>query len=91
VNDATILPQIERLLPSGWAPHSSSEVDYLYSLFVGSDDPLLNRRSHHILYGSMTQLVCTQDLNEALAHLAMSLKRLAALLSKEGSCPNTAE
>jgi hypothetical protein len=91
VNDASILPQIERLLPSGWEPHSSSEVDYLYSLFVGSDDPLLNRSSHHILYGEMTQLACTLNLDEALARLAMSLKRLAALLSEEDSYLNIPE
>jgi hypothetical protein len=91
VNDATILPQIERLLPSGWEPDPASEVDYLYSLFVGSDDPLLNRRSHHILYGGMTQLACTRNLDEAFARLAMSLERLAAVLSEEDSYLNTPE
>ena len=85
MNDAAILPRIERLLPPGWEPHSSGEVDYLYSLFVGSDDPLLSRRSHHILYGRMTQLACTQNLDEALARLATSLKKLAALLTKDPS------
>ena len=70
-------------MPPGWERCPSTEVDYLYSLLVGHNDPLLDNRSHHILYGSITQLVCTLNLDEALARLAMSVQTLAALLAKD--------
>lgn len=72
-NTPDILDRITPLLPPGWEPADSPFVHYLLSLRVGGSNPRSKARNYTLLYGGLTQLARTMDVDEALDDLERDL------------------
>ncbi len=73
VNDPDVLGRVADLLPPGWEPADSPQVDWLYSLKVAAPGASPGVRRYHVLYGGVAQLARTHDLDAALAALESDL------------------
>jgi hypothetical protein len=66
VNKPEVLAEVEKRLPPGWEPSCTPIVDHLYSLKVGGTRAGGRVRDYTLLYGGLTKLARTMDLQEAL-------------------------
>src|SRR5262245_39318390 len=74
VNRPEVLPRLEERLSPGWEPGCSPFVDYLFSLKVGGARGGGRVREYTLLYGGLTKLARTMDLDEALDVLETELQ-----------------
>src|SRR5205809_3342164 len=72
-NQPELLPHLGSLLPPGWRPARSTQVDYLYSLRAGDQTPTAHDRSEHFLYGNATRLARSSDLDDLLGRFESHL------------------
>ena len=73
VSTPDVLDQVTKRLPYEWEPACSPVVDHLYSLKVGGEGARPGARNFHLLYGGLTKLARTLDLEEALDILERDL------------------
>jgi len=73
-NSREIVQRLPPCLPPGWEPSLSPLVDHLYSLKVGGATPNPRVRNYHLLYGGLTRLARTMDVEEVLETLASDLE-----------------
>lgn len=60
-NESEVLDELRGKLPFGSSPADATEVDYLYSIRVGSEDKRKGTRRFHLLYADAVQLGRTLD------------------------------
>src|ERR1700690_3235655 len=73
VSTPDVLDQLSERLPHGWEPGCSPIVDHLYSLKVGGPGARPGLRNFNLLFGGLTKLARTLDLEEALDTLETDL------------------
>jgi hypothetical protein len=81
VNDPGVLPRVGAHLPPGWRATPSAPVEYLFSLLVGGAGSRPNVRRFSLLYGNVSRLARSMDLDaifEALeSHLQLYIAETA--------------
>jgi hypothetical protein len=77
-NSAEIVRRLPQCLPPGWEPSLSPLVDHLYSLKVGGAGANPRSRNYHLLYGGLTRLARTMDIEELLETLTGDLELYVA-------------
>src|SRR5581483_1853880 len=65
-NTRDILPELRRRLPFGWQASANPLVETIFSLKVGGPESRPGLKQYHLLYGNLTRLTRTLDLNLAL-------------------------
>jgi hypothetical protein len=65
-NTPELIPELHRRLPFGSQAGVSPLVDTIFSFKVGGPDLRPSRQQYHLLYGNLTRLTRTLDLNLAL-------------------------
>jgi hypothetical protein len=75
VNDASVLPEIQRRLPQGARLSTSPVVDHLYSIIVGreSHNPALRR--FHLMYADSLRVTRTLEKSELFADVERYLEQ----------------
>lgn len=77
VNDPSAIPLLLERLPPGWKQSCAPLVERLYSLFVGGTNGRGVRR-FHLLYGDITRIARTVDMDEALEAFESDLQLYVA-------------
>jgi hypothetical protein len=78
VNEGSVLERLPELLPPGWKPAQSPNVDRLYSLRVGGSGNSSRGRASHRLYVDAAHPIRMRDLDLLLEHFESDLQRFAA-------------
>ena len=68
------MDRLRPLLPPGWKPAGSPEVERLYSLIVGGEGPRPNVRRFNLLYVDATRMARSMDLDAVLSNLESDLQ-----------------
>jgi hypothetical protein len=77
-NDPGILGRLQKHLPPGWKPSSSPVVERLYSLVAGGPSSRPNVRRLSLLYGDITRLARSNDIDEVLGILESDMRLFVA-------------
>jgi len=72
-NHERALMMVLPLLPPGWKPARTPQVEYLYSLILGDERGGRRIRRYHLVYSGVTRLARTWDLQEALRLFELDL------------------
>jgi hypothetical protein len=67
VNDPNILLRLTAYLPPGWRTVTSPHVDYLFSLLIGGSGPRSSLRRFNLLYGDVSRLARSLDVEAIFA------------------------
>ena len=81
-NDPGAIDRVCNHLPSDWENASSSVVDRVYSILIGSKGPRANVRRLNLLYGDHVRLARTFDLDMIFETLESDLRLFVAELAK---------
>jgi hypothetical protein len=81
-NDPIALDRVCRHLPSEWENASSSVVDRVYSILIGSKGPRANVQRLNLLYGDHVQLARSLDLDMVFETFESDLRLFVAELAK---------
>ena len=73
-NTPAALEQLAAVLPPGWQPSRSPEVDRVYSLLVGGSGRQTNVRRYNLLYADAGRLARSMNLDDVLARLEGDLR-----------------
>jgi len=73
-NDLGVLDRLVTLLPAGWKPSSSPDVQQLYSLIVGGDSARPGVRQFHVLYANEARVARSLDLDQVLESFESDLR-----------------
>ena len=73
-NSPEVLDSLVPLLPPGWKPSRSSDVQQLYSLIVGGDAARPGVRRFNLLYANSTRLARSSTLDEVLSRFESDLR-----------------
>ncbi len=73
-NRPEVLDSLVRLLPPGWKPSRSPDVQQLYSLIVGGDAARAGVRRFNVLYANAARVARSMDLDEVLSHFEADLR-----------------
>ncbi|HEX8143146.1 MAG TPA: hypothetical protein VF553_11165 [Pyrinomonadaceae bacterium] len=77
-NDPALLDRLHSRLPPGWKPSSSHAVERLYSIFTGGPGARPNVRRFNLLYGDITRLARSTDMDEVLSSFESDLRLFVA-------------
>ena len=77
-NDPDILDRLHKHLPPGWKPSSSLTVERLYSLIAGGPGARAGVRRFNLLYGDISRLARSRDIDEVLETLESDLRLFVA-------------
>lgn len=72
-NNSRVLERLRSCLPPIWNPIDPPIVDYLYSFWVGGEQPVGNVREFNIVYIGTQQLIRSLDVNKAFNCLESTL------------------
>jgi len=73
VSDPVVLPRLVEVLPFGWEPSDDPEVEYLYSVILGENDPGSQVKRLHVVYSDAMRLERTDNLEVAMKALERDL------------------
>ena len=73
-NTPAALEQLAAVLPPGWQPSGSPEVDRVYSLLVGGSGRQTHVRRYNLLYADAGRLTRSMTLDDVLARLEGDLR-----------------
>ena len=82
-NTPAALEQLAAVLPPGWQPSQSPEVERVYSLLVGGPGQQTNVRRYNLLYADAGRLARSMDLDDVLARLEGDLRIYIAERAKQ--------
>ena len=74
MNAPEAMDRIAALLPPGWKPADSPEVERLYSLIVGGEGPRPNVRRFNLLYVNAMRMARSMDLDPVISNLESDLQ-----------------
>ncbi len=74
VNAPGAMDRLPALLPPGWKPAGSPEVDRLYSLIVGGEGSRPNVRHFNLLYANSARIARSMDLDPVFSNLESDLQ-----------------
>ncbi|HEY6187475.1 MAG TPA: hypothetical protein VIW80_07345 [Pyrinomonadaceae bacterium] len=77
-NDPAIPGRLQKHLPPGWKPSSSNVVERLYSIVAGGPSSRPNVRRFNLLYGDITRLARSVDIDEVLETFESNLRLFVA-------------
>jgi hypothetical protein len=77
-NDPSLVRDLEPLLPPGWRPASSPQVDRLYSLVRGRSGTRPGVRALNVVYGDITRIARTSNIEDALERFESDLQLYVA-------------
>jgi hypothetical protein len=81
-NDPEILGRLHQYLPPGWKPSSAPIVERLYSLVAGGPSSRPNVRRFNLLYGDITRLARSTDIDQVLETFASDLRFFVAAAAR---------
>ncbi len=73
-NGPEVLDSLMPLLPPGWKPSKSPDVQQLYSLIVGGDSARPGVRRFNLLYANAARVARSMDLDQVLARFESDLR-----------------
>ena len=82
-NDASLLADIEEVLPEGCAPHDGSEVDVVHSLIKGQPSSQRGVVNFSLAYINHTPMCRSRGFPEALRQLGVNIRAMTSFLSDE--------
>jgi hypothetical protein len=77
-NDPHVLERLRDRLPPGWKPSSSHVVERLYSFVAGGPTSRAGVRRFNLLYGDITQLARSNDIDQVLETFESDLRLFVA-------------
>jgi hypothetical protein len=77
-NDPALPGRLQKHLPPGWKPSSSNVVERLYSIVAGGPSSRPNVRRFNLLYGDITRLARSVDIDEVLETFESNLRLFVA-------------
>lgn len=85
VTDEAILPYLMELLPHGWTPSSTQDVERLYSIVVGGSEQSSPVRRFNLLYCDWTRIERSLDMKPIYETFDSSLRVYLERMGKEGA------
>jgi hypothetical protein len=82
VNQREALDLLPPLLPPGWRPSPSPDVDYLFSLQLGGTSPSAHVRKYHLLYAGSARIARSLAIEDLFEPLESNLQLLVAQASR---------